>query len=224
MHHSRDPIDEAGGLSLYNFVDNDPVSGWDLFGLVKVKKNNQPYTQEWQQKGVWGWTSYDGNYSIEPAKLKDQGCGPCKVTKKPEVTFNILFIVVKSGKQSWKESGIFNGIVYPNRNVYVSPAIADFSERHESRRFAAWQTAFTRFFGPRFEDAAATLTAPTCDELQKKIDELFATAWKDFDNNSPEKQQLERTLLEIGNEGISVDRWVRRNGFGNVSIAYDQSK
>src|SRR5699024_9180942 len=30
---NRDPIEEQGGLNLYGFVTNDPVSAWDYLGL-----------------------------------------------------------------------------------------------------------------------------------------------------------------------------------------------
>ena len=31
---SRDPIEESGGVHLYGFVDNNPVSNWDYLGLA----------------------------------------------------------------------------------------------------------------------------------------------------------------------------------------------
>ena len=32
---SRDPIEEQGGLNLYGFVNNDPVNGYDILGLMR---------------------------------------------------------------------------------------------------------------------------------------------------------------------------------------------
>ena len=34
---TRDPIEEAGGLNLYGFVDNDGVNSWDYLGMVEVE-------------------------------------------------------------------------------------------------------------------------------------------------------------------------------------------
>ena len=36
---SRDPIEELGGKNLYTFVDNDPIAGIDLYGLITVKQS-----------------------------------------------------------------------------------------------------------------------------------------------------------------------------------------
>ncbi len=39
---SRDPIEEAGGLNLYEFVNNDPVNAIDAVGLATVVWNDDP--------------------------------------------------------------------------------------------------------------------------------------------------------------------------------------
>jgi RHS repeat-associated protein len=38
---NRDPIEEAGGLNLYEFVGNDSVNWWDALGLTKLIKYNK---------------------------------------------------------------------------------------------------------------------------------------------------------------------------------------
>jgi RHS repeat-associated protein len=40
---SRDPIEEDGGVNLYAFVGNDPVSRWDRFGLIKSNSVEHRY-------------------------------------------------------------------------------------------------------------------------------------------------------------------------------------
>ena len=37
---SRDPMQEAGGLNLYRFVNNNPVNAFDMLGLWERKENN----------------------------------------------------------------------------------------------------------------------------------------------------------------------------------------
>ena len=39
---NRDPLGELGGSNLYAFVENDPVNGWDRFGLAGSKKCKDP--------------------------------------------------------------------------------------------------------------------------------------------------------------------------------------
>ncbi len=38
---TRDPIEEAGGVNLYCFVNNNPISRWDIWGLGDGRENNE---------------------------------------------------------------------------------------------------------------------------------------------------------------------------------------
>jgi RHS repeat-associated protein len=53
---SRDPIGEQGGMNLYGFVDNQPISRHDKLGLICTKANNLLWIAEWAT-GVNGWNS-----------------------------------------------------------------------------------------------------------------------------------------------------------------------
>ena len=44
---TRDPIEEQGGVNLYCFVGNNPVSKWDRWGLIGY---NQALRQEWNRQ------------------------------------------------------------------------------------------------------------------------------------------------------------------------------
>jgi hypothetical protein len=43
---NRDPIEEEGGINLYTFVENHPVSGIDPFGLAEVTKTGDGFVIE----------------------------------------------------------------------------------------------------------------------------------------------------------------------------------
>jgi RHS repeat-associated protein len=216
----RDPIGELGGENLYGFVENDPLDFVDFNGLTTVKKHAWSITQQQAMNGIWGWTDLESQEE-KPAKLKmKKKLCFCVVTKKPEMVFTISVQTTRSGKQSWKESAVFDGVTYPDTSVYVGSGLASFSQQHEEKRFQAWKTALTSFWPAHYEDPAANLTAPTCDELKAKIDALrqqAATEWK----TSAEGRELIRRLIEIGQEGASVSRWVRKSGFGSVRVVYD---
>lgn len=48
---SRDPIGEWGGLNLYAFVQNDPVSLFDYLGLAKKKCGVESFVVKWVGRG-----------------------------------------------------------------------------------------------------------------------------------------------------------------------------
>ena len=217
---SRDPIGEVGDENLYGFVENDPSDFVDFNGLTIVKKHAWSITQQQAMSGIWGWTDLESQEE-KPAKLKmKKKLCLCVVTKKPEMVFTISVQTARSGKQSWKESAVFDGVTYPDTSVYVGSGLASFSTQHEEKRFQARKKAYEAFWPAHYEDPAAKLTAPTCDELQAKIDALRQKAAADWET-SPEGWEMVRRLFEIGQESASVSRWVRKSGFGSVRVVYD---
>ncbi len=48
---NRDPIEEVGGVNLYGFVGNNPVSNFDMLGLLGLGGFSGPYNTFW---GRWG--------------------------------------------------------------------------------------------------------------------------------------------------------------------------
>lgn len=217
---SRDPIGEVGGENLYGFVQNDPVNFADFGGLTKVKKHSESITQQQAMSGIWGWTDLESQ-DEEPAKLKMKNklC-LCVVTRKPEMIFTILVQTARSGKQSWNEAALLDGVTYPDTSVYVGSGLANFSKQHEEKRFQARKKAYESFWPAHYEDPAATLTAPTCEELKAKIDALRQKAAAEWET-SPEGWEMVRRLFEIGQESASVSRWVRKSGLGSVRVIYD---
>jgi hypothetical protein len=217
---SRDPIGEVGGENLYGFVENDPIDFVDFAGMTKVKKHAESITQQQAMSGIWGWTDLESQ-DEDPAKLKmKKKLCLCVVTRKPEMVFTVLVQTARSGRQSWKEGALFDGVTYPDTGVYVGSGLANFSKQHEEKRFQAWRTALTSFWPGHYEDPAAKLTAPTCDELKAKIEALRQKAAAEWES-SAEGRELIRRLLEIGQEGASVSRWVRKSGLGSVRVVYD---
>ena len=71
---SRDPIEEAGGLNLYDYVDNDPVNWIDPFGLWKDPGHQQ--LTEVAMKN-WGFSQHDINIAVNANlnvdRLSNQG-------------------------------------------------------------------------------------------------------------------------------------------------------
>ena len=214
---SRDAIGENGDLNLYAFVEDNPVDFQDLYGLTRVIKDAQSITQDDAMSGIWGWTTLESE-SQRAAKTKMKGC-LCKVIRKPEMIFTILVKTAHSGKQSWTESATVDGVNYPDVSVYIGSGLANFSRQHEEKRYQAWRRALTSFWPSHYEDPAAALTAPTCPELQAKIAELYQRAVADWQSSA--LPQLYQVLLEIGKESVNPNRWVRKSGFGSVSVVYD---
>ena len=217
---SRDHIGEIGVINIYGIVENGPIDFVDFNGLTKVKKHVWSITQQQAMSGIWGWTDLELQ-DEKPAKLKiNKKLCLCEVTKKPEMVFTISVQTAQSGKQSWKENAVFDGITYPDTSVYFGSGLANFSNQHEEKRFQEWKKALTSFWSAHYEKPAAKLTAPICDELKAKIDVLRQQAGTEWET-STEGFELIRRLFEIGQEGASVLRWVRKSGFGSVSVVYD---
>jgi len=217
---NRDHIGEIGGINIYGIVENGSIDFVDFNGLTTVKKHVWSITQQQAMSGIWGWTDLELKEE-KPAKLKiNKKLCLCEVTKKPEMVFTISVQTAQSGKQSWKENAVFDGITYPDTIVYFGSGLASFSNQHEEKRFQAWKKALTSFWSAHYEEPAAKLTAPTCDELKAKIDVLRKQAGTEWET-STEGFELIRRLFEIGQEGASVLRWVRKSGFGSVSVVYD---
>lgn len=191
---NRDPIEEEGGVNLYVYVEGDPVNFVDLDGLTKVKKHATSITQQQAMHGIWGWTDLESEKE-RPAKLKQKRC-VCVVKKKPEMEFTLLVQTARKGKQSWTESAVFDGVTYPNTRVYVGSGLAKFSREHEEKRYQAWKTALSSSWPAHYEDPAGQLTAPTCPELQVKIDQLRQKAFAEWPN-SAEYQQMIQTRMAV---------------------------
>ena len=215
---SRDPIGEDGGIHLYAFVGNDSINYWDAIGLTKVSKDSKSITQAQAQSGIWGWTDLESS-SEKAAKTKLKSC-MCIVKKKPEMIFVILVQTANKGKQGWTEDVEFNNVDYQNSSVYVGSALAAFSNQHEGKRYEAWKTALMSYWPSHYEDPAASLTANTCPELQTKIDALRQKAISDWPSSN-EYNQLIQTLLQIGQEGTSVNRTVNSSPWSGVTVKYD---
>jgi RHS repeat-associated protein len=216
----RDPADESGGLNLYCLVSEDPIDAADATGPTEVKKDAKSITREQAQNGIWGWTDLESTDQREAKlKLKKRRC-ICVVKKKPEMVFTILVQTARKGRQAWTEDATFDAVSYPSASVYVGSGLAKLSQRHEEKRFQAWKKALTSYWPAHYENPAASLTAPTCPELAAKIAALYQQAVADWET-SAEAKQLVNALLQIGEEVVSPSRWVRRSGFGSVSVNYD---
>jgi hypothetical protein len=218
---SRDPIGEVGGGNLYAFVGNDSVDLSDFLGLTTVKKHAHSITQAQAKEGLWGWTELESQEE-KPAKLKmDKKRCVCMVAKKPELLFTVSVQTARSGKQSWRETASFDGVSYPGTSVYVGSGLANISEQHETKRYEIWNEGLMSFWPSRYEDAAANLTAPTCDELRNKIAELKKSAGFDWEHSAGIALLVKQ--MAVGEEGLYLSRWVRKSGFGSVKVIYDLS-
>jgi len=206
-------------MNLFTFVENSPINFVDFSGLTTVNKHASSITQQQAMSGVWGWTDLESQ-AEKPGKLKmKKTLCLCVVTKKPEMVFTISVQTARSGKQSWNETTVFDDVTYPDTSVYVGSGLASFSSQHEEKRFQAWKKALTSFWPSHFENPAAKLTAPTCDELKAKVDALRQQAGTEWET-SAEGQELIRRLIEIGQEGTPVSRSVSKSGFGSVRVIY----
>ena len=85
---SRDPIEEQGGLNLYNFVNNDPVNHWDLWG-----------------KEIPSFDSVDANPSIIIDLIKDELGITLKEFQKKLYTCVSIYKLYKSFKCSGCSKG-----------------------------------------------------------------------------------------------------------------------
>jgi hypothetical protein len=222
---SRDPIAEEGGINLNGFIENDPVAAFDPFGMVKFVLNRKKVTTRLTIDGinVCGETSEPFLKSETPAKLKfDKKTCVCVVKRKPTMTFQVDMKVVKAGKQSWTENA-YNAedhTTHRNSNVYVSSGLAKAALAHEMRRYEAYRIAYTSYYAREYEDRAATLTASTCDELQRDIDQLRSDAKAKF-YTSAEAEQLAWAQIAIYLENIVTKRWVRDTTWRGVHVYYD---
>lgn len=172
------------------------------------------------RRGVWGWTDME-NVKERPAKLKyDEERCLCFVTKKPRVTFTIVVYTTHKGKQDWTETARIGGVSHLRSSVYVSSAIANLSESHETRRYNAWKTALTSYFAPHYEDAVSGMTAPTCDALKTAIMGVWMQANHDF-WGSPEGIIWFNTQVQIGQEQASAHRVIHQSFWSGVYVEYE---
>jgi len=82
---NRDPVEERGGRHLYCFVNNNPVSFYDLFGLYDVTGPYNRLEIEMYRKigGGWGSTTpdeymfQDENVTVRITKIFDRACNDC---------------------------------------------------------------------------------------------------------------------------------------------------
>jgi RHS repeat-associated protein len=217
---NRDPIEEIGGGNLFAFAGNDALATVDIIGLVRVERIDHDVTYAMIRAGVLGWTDIrDRAYWMPPIleTCKEPPC--CRVKQKPSVKFIIDVYTLRSGKQSWKETAELGGVNYLGSNVYVGSSLAKLSHDHEQRRFDAWKEALQAYFGREFEDRVATLTATTCDELWKKIDDLTTKA-ADGWFTSADYAKAFSTQLEISEEKANTRR-LSVDGFWGVYVEYE---
>jgi RHS repeat-associated protein len=80
---SRDPIEETGGLNLYGFVGNDPVTKLDKFGLKACTdcdgKENIQLNCDWTEDLSADWTRNADYYSLWDHKIPPRNPEHAKV-------------------------------------------------------------------------------------------------------------------------------------------------
>jgi len=64
---SHDPIEEAGGVNLYGFIRNDPVSRWDNFGLTYTETCDWPDSAKtWFRQNACQIIFYANKWKVDP--------------------------------------------------------------------------------------------------------------------------------------------------------------
>lgn len=122
----RDPIEELGGLNLYGFTENDPLSAFDILGkkteMIKVLganwkfKSNKLLPPKKKIRGnVTGTTTY-GRYPLD-AFVSDSGCEKGKKQLRSKgTTYKVDYWYTDKASQEYEEANV--GILRDNWRTY----------------------------------------------------------------------------------------------------------
>ncbi len=142
---NRDPIEEDGGDNGYGFTENNPVTNFDVLGLVKGEVKHRPWwTPEVVDAAVSGFGEIRAFLSENECKCK---CVNNIYKLDCRLSINYTIRIAPKDSPKWEKSVPASYPTYPVPDDYITWSLAKkrkFVENHERKHLAALKAWWTR--------------------------------------------------------------------------------